>query len=63
MQRSLKIQANIIPSRSYRKIKIYPKIILSGKWLLDAGFSPDSIVNVTVQNNSLTINLNQGGAK
>ncbi|MFA7491825.1 MAG: SymE family type I addiction module toxin [Mariniphaga sp.] len=56
MERKLKIQAHYRPNGKYdRTFHIIPKLILSGKWLQDAGFSPESEVQVTCQNGQLII--------
>ncbi|WP_367864404.1 SymE family type I addiction module toxin [Pedobacter sp. WC2423] len=53
--RSLKIQSIIRINRRSRTI--IPEIKLSGRWLSEAGFTPDQRVNITIVNNALVIDL------
>jgi len=56
MERKLKIQAHYRKSGKFdRTFHVVPKLILSGKWLEEAGFSPDSEVQVTCHNKQIII--------
>lgn len=53
--RKLKIQPFTIPGLSFRRMKIYPQLIIRGKWFHDAGFHPDSTVHILVEHGRLII--------
>ena len=55
MIRNLKIQPNLILNSQGRCTKIFPKLILSGKWLLDAGFNPNQQIQVQILHGQLLI--------
>jgi hypothetical protein len=63
MKRSLTIQPVIKQSTLRRPLRIYSKILLSGKWLSDAGFNPGSVVNIEIVQNSIIIEMKKGGRK
>jgi len=45
--------------RSYHQIIRVPEIRLVGKWLRESGFEEGKYVSITVENNKLTIVLNE----
>lgn len=54
--RSLKIQSFNIPYIPFKRpAKIYPQLLLKGKWLMEAGFDPNTHVNVIVDKDRLII--------
>jgi hypothetical protein len=55
MTRVIKLQPVYIQKKNERSPRIVPKLILSGKWLLEAGFQSSDLVHVKVENGKLTI--------
>lgn len=53
--RHFTLQEQYTSSRDHRKI--YPSLHISGKWLLDCGFSPKDKVQITVSKEVLIIEL------
>lgn len=54
--REIKVQEHILPSATGRPMRIRPKLIISGKWLEDAGIYAGDRVTVTVVEDQLIIN-------
>ena len=54
MTRKFKLQPQHV-SLKYRREKVVPKLILSGKWLETAGFLPNEIIYVKVEEGRLVI--------
>ena len=54
MTRKFKLQPQHV-SLKYRREKVVPKLILSGKWLETAGFLPNEIIYVEVEEGRLVI--------
>jgi hypothetical protein len=55
-KRALKIQTFGIPGKQYRsKEKLYPSLLLKGKWLQELGFLPQTYVDVVCEDNQLII--------
>lgn len=55
MTRVIKLQPEYRQKRFERVPRIVPKLTLSGKWLQEAGFEPNNVVHVRVENGKLTI--------
>jgi hypothetical protein len=57
MNRTLKLQPNYVAKSSNHStgFTIRPKLILSGKWMEEAGFLPSALINVEVQFGKLVI--------
>ena len=55
MTRVIKLQPVYIQKKHERTPRIVPKLILSGKWLFEAGFQSSELVHVKVENGKLTI--------
>jgi toxic protein SymE len=56
--RQLKVVSKYQP-RDYHQYVIVPEIRLVGKWLRESGFEEGKYVLITVENNKLTITLNE----
>jgi len=56
-KRSLKVQAFLIPCKRHHSAptKTVPSLKLQGRWLYEAGFLPDSIVDILVEEDCITI--------
>jgi hypothetical protein len=54
MTRKFKLQPQHV-SLKYRREKIVPKLVLAGKWLETAGFLPNEIIYVKVEESLLVI--------
>jgi hypothetical protein len=58
MNKTIKIQRFFRPCGMYGgKMKIVPKISLSGNWMNKAGFKPSDFVNVECENKRIILTL------
>jgi len=56
MGRIIKLQPNYRPRNDFhRTFSVVPKLILTGKWMEEAGFKPSKLVQVECQHNRLII--------
>jgi len=55
MTRKFKLQPQYVSKKYTRDIKVIPKLTLCGKWLETAGFLPNEIIYVKVEEGRLVI--------
>jgi len=55
MTRTFKLQPKYVSRKYTRDIKIIPKLTISGNWLQKAGFLPNEIIYVKVEDGRLVI--------
>jgi len=55
MTRTFKLQPQYVSKKYTHDIKIIPKLTLSGNWLQKAGFLPNKIIYVKVEEGRLVI--------
>lgn len=55
MTHCIKIQPMVVPAAARKQAKIYSKLSLQGKWLLDLGFVPGDQVRISNQGSGLLI--------
>lgn len=57
-QRRIKINSFLSVAVIRRESKIYPSLIIKGKWFHDLGFKPGDLVTITEENNKVIISKN-----
>ena len=59
MTRKFKLQPQYVSKKYTHDIKVIPKLTLCGKWLENAGFLPNEIIYVKVEEGRLVITSHQ----
>jgi hypothetical protein len=54
-ERRIKINSFLSVARIRRERKIYPSLIIKGKWFNDLGFKPGDLVTITEEVNKVII--------
>jgi hypothetical protein len=54
-QRQIKINSFLSVAVIRRESKIYPSLIIKGKWFNDLGFKPGDLVTITEESNRVII--------
>lgn len=54
-QRRIKVNSFLTVAMIRRERKIYPSLIIKGKWFHDLGFKPGDLVTITEESNKVII--------
>jgi hypothetical protein len=54
-QRRIKINSFLSVAKIRRERKIYPSVIIKGKWFNELGFKPGDLVTITEEENKVII--------